>query len=391
MTNENIDISNELALISELEDFLFFQIQTSPTLKSKDNSDIWNEKSKEKLRQEIYKLHDEGKFKESEEKRRNRLELDSLAETTQKINLSTSSNSHENTTSQQFKTEEQDQDNLNQNSKREYSFARKTLLQRLPQHYDKVITQLREFHELVENKQFTMAKKKHREVIFTYATHYDCSILASVPENLRENMQQMQARNVRTYRYDILYQNICYDYVSELLASSTKKNYDNLDALYDFLDNGTLCISKTDTLSHRIQTAIKEQINYYQDREKYLIDEHEKQKSEPLKKLLRKKTKRMPPIYLDFENESFCINTPASDHFTMKGFMKKNFTKNYESQIYNCINSVDCFHKELKAIEESDTSNKNSECKRHINSRKWLEEYPELKMKLEKKFVQREK
>ncbi|WP_284085024.1 hypothetical protein [Acinetobacter haemolyticus] len=351
MTNENIDISNELALISELEDFLFLQIQTSFKSTFRNLYSIWNAKSKEELKQEIYQLHDEGVFKE---------------------------------------TEEQIQVNLNQNSENEYSFAKKPLHPRPPQHYDEVITQLREFHKLVENKQYQMAKKKQREVIFTYANHYDCSILASVPENLRENMQQMQARNVRTYRYDIPYPNICYDYISELLASSIEENCENLDTLYDFLDYGVICISKTDTLSHRIQTAIKEQINYYEDRKAYLEKEHNEQKTHkdaPLKKLLRKKTKRMPPIYLDFENESFCFNRPTSDHFTMKSFMKKNFTKTYDAQIGVCMNSIDYFRKELKKIENNGMSSKNSECITHINSRKWLEEYPELRKKLEEKFI----
>ncbi|WP_404230643.1 hypothetical protein [Acinetobacter venetianus] len=68
MTNDNIDISNELALMSELENFLFSQIRTSFTSQVKFEPSILQAQSNQELKKAIFELHDDGKFKETDEK-----------------------------------------------------------------------------------------------------------------------------------------------------------------------------------------------------------------------------------------------------------------------------------------------------------------------------------
>ncbi len=73
MTNDNIDISNELALMSKLEDFLFSQIRTSFTSQVRFEPSILQAQSNQELKKAIFELHDDGKLKETDESRKQRM------------------------------------------------------------------------------------------------------------------------------------------------------------------------------------------------------------------------------------------------------------------------------------------------------------------------------
>ncbi|TGU86529.1 hypothetical protein [Acinetobacter pittii] len=389
MTNDNIDISNELALMSTLEDFLFLQIRTSFTSQVRFKKSILRARSKQKLKKAIFKLHDKGKFKETDESRKQRMGTAF------------------------FDTGFRDETGNLQ--------AEKSLNQYLPKHHDEIITHLRTFYSLVDQKKYDSAKTQSKTTISAYAKHYDCNDLNWVPESLRPVIQPIRARNFRTIKFLRVYKVICYMHVEEMLTKENPKTFKSKDDLYKEIDCGE------SGLTQKIINSIKEELRKLQfqiivkqdgkevsrmlfeefnkltgsyiidNKELFSIDFARKIKVKDGVKLMAtglqyqiahehnfiKKNEIRKAKDLDsfFENR-YDADLPLSiknDFTRLPEILKKQFDS-YDDQMSACKEAIDHLTEELVAYESGEKS---------PQSRKWLNELPQLKKKLEQKYIKK--
>ncbi|KXZ70250.1 hypothetical protein [Acinetobacter venetianus] len=388
MTNENIDISNELALMSKLEDFLFSQIRTSFTSQVRFEPSILQAQSNQELKKAIFELHDDGKFKETDENRKQRMGTAF------------------------FDTGFRDETGNLQ--------AEKSLNQYLPKHHDEIITHLRTFYSLVDQKKYDSAKIQSKTTISAYAKHYDCNDLNWVPESLRPVIQPIRARNFRTIKFLRVYKVICYMHVEEMLTKENPKTFKSKDDLYKEIDCGE------SGLTQKIINSIKEELRKLQfqiivkrdgkevsrmlfeefekitgsyiinNEELFSIDFARKIKVKDGVKLMAtglqyqiahehnfiKKNEIRKAKDLDsfFENR-YDADLPLSiknDFTRLPEILKKQFDS-YDDQMSACKEAIDHLTEELIAYESD----------KQPQSRKWLNELPQLKKKLEQKYIEK--
>lgn len=390
MTNDNIDISNELALMSTLEDFLFLQIRTSFTSQVRFKKSILRARSKQKLKKAIFKLHDKGKFKETDESRK------------QRMGTAFFDTGFRDETGNELQAE-------------------KSLNQYLPKHHDEIITHLRTFYSLVDQKKYDSAKTQSKTTISAYAKHYDCNDLNWVPESLRPVIQPIRARNFRTIKFLRVYKVICYMHVEEMLTKENPKTFKSKDDLYKEIDCGE------SGLTQKIINSIKEELRKLQfqiivkqdgkevsrmlfeefnkltgsyiidNKELFSIDFARKIKVKDGVKLMAtglqyqiahehnfiKKNEIRKAKDLDsfFENR-YDADLPLSiknDFTRLPEILKKQFDS-YDDQMSACKEAIDHLTEELIAYESGEKS---------PQSRKWLNELPSLKKKLEQKYIEK--
>lgn len=390
MTNENIDISNELALMSTLEDFLFLQIRTSFTSQVRFKKSILQARSKQKLKKAIFKLHDKGKFKETDENRK------------QRMGTAFFDTGFRDETGNELQAE-------------------KSLNQYLPKHHDEIITHLRSFYSLVDQKKYDSAKMQSKTTISAYAKHYDCNDLNWVPESLRPVIQPIRARNFRTIKFLRTYKVICYMHIEEMLTKKNPKTFKSKDDLYKEIDCGE------SGLTQKIINSIKEELRKLQfqiivkrdgkevsrmlleefekitgsyiinNEELFSIDFARKIKVKDGVKLMAtglqyqiahehnfiKKNEIRKAKDLDsfFENR-YDADLPLSiknDFTRLPEILKKQFDS-YDDQMSACKEAIDHLTEELVAYESGEKS---------PQSRKWLNELPSLKKKLEQKYIEK--
>ncbi len=390
MTNDNIDISNELALMSKLEDFLFSQIRTSFTSQVRFEPSILEAQSKQELKQAIFELHDEGKFKETDESRKQRMGTAF------------------------FDTGFRDE-------KGKELQAEKSLNQYLPKHHDEIITHLRSFYSLVDQKKYDSAKMQSKTTISAYAKHYDCNDLNWVPESLRPVIQPIRARNFRTIKFLREYKVICYMHIEEMLNKENPITFKSKDDLYKEIDCGE------SGLTQKIINSLKEELRKLQfqiivkrdgkevsrmlleefnkitgsyiinNEELFSIDFTRKIKVKDGVKLMAtglqyqiekdhrflknnkiRKIKDWDP-YFENHYEAYLPPTIKSDFTRFQEILQDQF-ESYDDQMTACKEAIDHLTEELVAYESGEKS---------PQSRKWLNELPSLKKKLEQKYIEK--
>jgi hypothetical protein len=390
MTNENIDISNELTLMSELEDFLFSQIRTSFTSQVKFEPSILQAQSNQELKKAIFELHDDGKFKETDENRK------------QRMGTAFFDTGFRDETGNELQAE-------------------KSLNQYLPKHHDEIITHLRTFYSLVDQKQYDSAIAQSKTTISAYAKHYDCNDLNWVPESLRPVIQPIRARNFRTIKFLRTYKVICYMHIEEMLTKENPITFKSKDDLYKEIDCGE------SGLTQKIINSIKEELRKLQfqiivkrDGEEvsrmlpeefnkikgsYIIDNEELFSIDFARKIKVKDGVKLMATGLQyqiahehnfltnneiriskdldsfFENhyEAYLPPTIKSDLTRFQERFKDQFDS-YDDRMTACKEAIDHLLEELVAYESGEKS---------PQSRKWLNELPSLKKKLEQKYIEK--
>jgi len=390
MTNDNIDISNELTLMSELEDFLFSQIRTSFTSQVKFEPSILQAQSNQELKKAIFELHDDGKFKETDENRK------------QRMGTAFFDTGFRDETGNELQAE-------------------KSLNQYLPKHHDEIITHLRTFYSLVDQKQYDSAIAQSKTTISAYAKHYDCNDLNWVPESLRPVIQPIRARNFRTIKFLRTYKVICYMHIEEMLTKENPITFKSKDDLYKEIDCGE------SGLTQKIINSIKEELRKLQfqiivkrDGEEvsrmlpeefnkikgsYIIDNEELFSIDFARKIKVKDGVKLMATGLQyqiahehnfltnneiriakdldsfFENhyEAYLPPTIKSDLTRFQERFKDQFDS-YDDRMTACKEAIDHLLEELVAYESGEKS---------PQSRKWLNELPSLKKKLEQKYIEK--
>lgn len=390
MTNDNIDISNELALMSELENFLFSQIRTSFTSQVKFEPSILQAQSNQELKKAIFELHDDGKFKETDENRK------------QRMGTAFFDTGFRDETGNELQAE-------------------KSLNQYLPKHHDEIITHLRTFYSLVDQKQYDSAIAQSKTTISAYAKHYDCNDLNWVPESLRPVIQPIRARNFRTIKFLRTYKVICYMHIEEMLTKENPITFKSKDDLYKEIDCGE------SGLTQKIINSIKEELRKLQfqiivkrDGEEvsrmlpeefnkikgsYIIDNKELFSIDFARKIKVKDGVKLMATGLQyqiahehnfltnneiriskdldsfFENhyEAYLPPTIKSDLTRFQERFKDQFDS-YDDRMTACKEAIDHLLEELVAYESGEKS---------PQSRKWLNELPSLKKKLEQKYIEK--
>ncbi|HJP47953.1 hypothetical protein [Acinetobacter venetianus] len=390
MTNDNIDISNELALMSELENFLFSQIRTSFTSQVKFEPSILQAQSNQELKKAIFELHDDGKFKETDENRK------------QRMGTAFFDTGFRDETGNELQAE-------------------KSLNQYLPKHHDEIITHLRTFYSLVDQKQYDSAIAQSKTTISAYAKHYDCNDLNWVPESLRPVIQPIRARNFRTIKFLRTYKVICYMHIEEMLTKENPITFKSKDDLYKEIDCGE------SGLTQKIINSIKEELRKLQfqiivkrDGEEvsrmlpeefnkikgsYIIDNEELFSIDFARKIKVKDGVKLMATGLQyqiahehnfltnneiriskdldsfFENhyEAYLPPTIKSDLTRFQERFKDQFDS-YDDRMTACKEAIDHLLEELVAYESGEKS---------PQSRKWLNELPSLKKKLEQKYIEK--
>lgn len=390
MTNDNIDISNELALMSELENFLFSQIRTSFTSQVKFEPSILQAQSNQELKKAIFELHDDGKFKETDENRK------------QRMGTAFFDTGFRDETGNELQAE-------------------KSLNQYLPKHHDEIITHLRTFYSLVDQKQYDSAIAQSKTTISAYAKHYDCNDLNWVPESLRPVIQPIRARNFRTIKFLRTYKVICYMHIEEMLTKENPITFKSKDDLYKEIDCGE------SGLTQKIINSIKEELRKLQfqiivkrDGEEvsrmlpeefnkikgsYIIDNEELFSIDFARKIKVKDGVKLMATGLQyqiahehnfltnneiriskdldsfFENhyEAYLPPTIKSDLTRFQERFKDQF-ESYYDRMTACKEAIDHLLEELVAYESGEKS---------PQSRKWLNELPSLKKKLEQKYIEK--
>lgn len=390
MTNDNIDISNELTLMSELEDFLFSQIRTSFTSQVKFEPSILQAQSNQELKKAIFELHDDGKFKETDENRK------------QRMGTAFFDTGFRDETGNELQAE-------------------KSLNQYLPKHHDEIITHLRTFYSLVDQKQYDSAIAQSKTTISAYAKHYDCNDLNWVPESLRPVIQPIRARNFRTIKFLRTYKVICYMHIEEMLTKENPITFKSKDDLYKEIDCGE------SGLTQKIINSIKEELRKLQfqiivkrDGEEvsrmlpeefnkitgsYIIDNEELFSIDFARKIKVKDGVKLMATGLQyqiahehnfltnneiriakdldsfFENhyEAYLPPTIKSDLTRFQERFKDQF-ESYYDRMTACKEAIDHLLEELVAYESGEKS---------PQSRKWLNELPSLKKKLEQKYIEK--
>lgn len=390
MTNDNIDISNELALMSELENFLFLQIRTSFTSQVKFEPSILQAQSNQELKKAIFELHDDGKFKETDENRK------------QRMGTAFFDTGFRDETGNELQAE-------------------KSLNQYLPKHHDEIITHLRTFYSLVDQKQYDSAIAQSKTTISAYAKHYDCNDLNWVPESLRPVIQPIRARNFRTIKFLRTYKVICYMHIEEMLTKENPITFKSKDDLYKEIDCGE------SGLTQKIINSIKEELRKLQfqiivkrDGEEvsrmlpeefnkikgsYIIDNEELFSIDFARKIKVKDGVKLMATGLQyqiahehnfltnneiriakdldsfFENhyEAYLPPTIKSDLTRFQERFKDQF-ESYYDRMTACKEAIDHLLEELVAYESGEKS---------PQSRKWLNELPSLKKKLEQKYIEK--
>lgn len=266
MTDDHIDINNDLYLMSELENFLFLQIQTSFTSPVRFEPSIYKASSRENLKQAIYTLHEQGRFKETDESRQQRF-------------------------SSRYT------DGWFPDEMGNYPKVEKRFTQYLPKHHDEIITNLRKFYKLVDQKQYELAKEQCKTTISAYAKHYDCSDLNLVPESLKEKVQPIQARNFRTLKFLRDYKMICYMHIEEMLTTNNPKKFSKKDDLYKEIDCAEF------GLNQKIINSIRKELNRLQFQ---IIVKHN---GKEVSRLLRDQFVQISGSYRVNNDELFVIDT----------------------------------------------------------------------------------
>ncbi|MGB5887934.1 MAG: hypothetical protein WBG77_14655 [Acinetobacter venetianus] len=414
MTNDNIDISNELALMSTLEDFLFLQIQTSFTSQVRFEPSIHQAQSKQELKQAIFKLHDEGKFKETDKSKLQRIGRTVFYTGFRDVKEKRLKARKKLKVEQRLKVAQR------LRAEKRHT-AEKRLNQYLPKHHDEIITHLRTFYSLVDQKKYDSAKTQSKTTISAYAKHYDCNDLNWVPEPLRPVIQPIRARNFRTIKFLRVYKVICYMHVEEMLTKENPKTFKSKDDLYKEIDCGE------SGLTQKIINSIKEELRKLQfqiivkqdgkevsrmlfeefnkltgsyiidNKELFSIDFARKIKVKDGVKLMatglqyqiahehnfikNNEIRKAKDLDSFFENR-YDADLPLSiknDFTRLPEILKKQFDS-YDDQMSACKEAIDHLTEELVAYESGEKS---------PQSRKWLNELPSLKKKLEQKYIEK--
>ncbi len=299
--------------------------------------------------------------------------------------------------------------------------AEKSLNQYLPKHHDEIITHLRTFYSLVDQKQYDSAIAQSKTTISAYAKHYDCNDLNWVPESLRPVIQPIRARNFRTIKFLRTYKVICYMHIEEMLTKENPITFKSKDDLYKEIDCGE------SGLTQKIINSIKEELRKLQfqiivkrDGEEvsrmlpeefnkikgsYIIDNEELFSIDFARKIKVKDGVKLMATGLQyqiahehnfltnneiriskdldsfFENhyEAYLPPTIKSDLTRFQERFKDQFDS-YDDRMTACKEAIDHLLEELVAYESGEKS---------PQSRKWLNELPSLKKKLEQKYIEK--
>lgn len=165
--SEVSDLSAQIELINELEAFVFLKIGPRFISFIRFDQTLLNpidETSLKSSREIVYKLHDEGYFKESDEQKNKRLSNDPI--------IIDSEISYK---------------------KADHYY--------LPKHYHEIIQAIREFHHLAqsEKKDYKKINEARKKIFYIYAFHLDCSNITLIPNKLYKIINSIQNQKKSLY------------------------------------------------------------------------------------------------------------------------------------------------------------------------------------------------
>ncbi|MDA3476620.1 MULTISPECIES: hypothetical protein [Acinetobacter calcoaceticus/baumannii complex] len=230
MPNNQLD--NQIKIINMLELFIFEKICSTPFLGSHES--ILMASNEEDLRKAIYTLDDEGHFKESEEDKIKRL------------------------CNKPVKVFFPDQDGNDQVAKLDFEYR--------PKHYHEVLQAIRQFRFSLKANALENIQTELKAIRTAYSSHADCMNQKNLPQILRHFLEQGISKSFNTYNFQRIRKQPFYNFVENYIQNYRGRKFSNLKQVYKDLDRRVPKV---------ILQSIQNEINWLENFLKFMIDRHE--------------------------------------------------------------------------------------------------------------------
>lgn len=215
-----------------LELFIFEKICSTPFLGSHES--ILMASNEEDLRKAIYTLDDEGHFKESEEDKIKRL------------------------CNKPVKVFFPDQDGNDQVAKLDFEYR--------PKHYHEVLQAIRQFRFSLKANALENIQTELKAIRTAYSSHADCMNQKNLPQILRHFLEQGISKSFNTYNFQRIRKQPFYNFVENYIQNYRGRKFSNLKQVYKDLDRRVPKV---------ILQSIQNEINWLENFLKFMIDRHE--------------------------------------------------------------------------------------------------------------------
>ena len=230
MPNNQLD--NQIKIINMLELFIFEKICSTPFLGSHES--ILMASNEEDLRKAIYTLDDEGHFKESEEDKIKRL------------------------CNKPVKVFFPDQDGNDQVAKLDFEYRLK--------HYHEVLQAIRKFRFSLKANALENIQTELKAIRTAYSSHVDCMNQKMLPSILRNFLEQGVSKSFKKYNFQRIRKQPFYNFVENYIQNYRGRKFSNLKQVYKDLDRRVPKV---------ILQSIQNEINWLENFLKFMIDRHE--------------------------------------------------------------------------------------------------------------------
>ncbi|AYY52256.1 hypothetical protein [Acinetobacter baumannii] len=230
MPNNQLD--NQIKIINMLELFIFEKICSTPFLGSHES--ILMASNEEDLRKAIYTLIDEGYFQELEEDKIKRL------------------------CNKPVKAFFPDQDGNDQVAKLDFEYR--------PKHYHEVLQAIRQFRFSLKANALENIQTELKAIRTAYSSHADCMNQKNLPQILRHFLEQGISKSFNTYNFQRIRKQPFYNFVENYIQNYRGRKFSNLKQVYKDLDRRVPKV---------ILQSIQNEINWLENFLKFMIDRHE--------------------------------------------------------------------------------------------------------------------
>lgn len=215
-----------------LELFIFEKICSTPFLGSHES--ILMASNEEDLRKAIYTLIDEGYFQELEEDKIKRL------------------------CNKPVKAFFPDQDGNDQVAKLDFEYR--------PKHYHEVLQAIRQFRFSLKANALENIQTELKAIRTAYSSHADCMNQKNLPQILRHFLEQGISKSFNTYNFQRIRKQPFYNFVENYIQNYRGRKFSNLKQVYKDLDRRVPKV---------ILQSIQNEINWLENFLKFMIDRHE--------------------------------------------------------------------------------------------------------------------
>ncbi|QLB58870.1 hypothetical protein E5093_04375 [Acinetobacter indicus] len=330
MPNNQLD--NQIKIINMLELFIFEKICSTPFLGSHES--ILMASNEEDLRKAIYTLIDEGHFKESEEDKIKRL------------------------CNKPVKVFFPDQDENDQVAKLDFEYRLK--------HYHEVLQAIRKFRFSLKANALENIESEFNEIRTAYSSHVDCMNQKMLPPILRNFLEQGVSKSFKKYNFQRIRKQPFYNFVESYIQNYRGRKFSSLKEVYKDLDLKVTAI---------ISQSIQDEINHLESLLRTMLIKHKEC-------LIFTHNKAIVPLSVPEQMTLLKQGKPVSSTSFYSSQNLTDFQAQFESfneRKENIESRIKTLKHELETFNNPDAP--------FERSKAYLNERPDLKVKLKEKCI----